>query len=64
MIAVGISPDVSESELTKIALGSSDHVIRVTSPNELDSGALDKIEALISQGSAEPNSKGAFKNVL
>ncbi|CAH3017128.1 unnamed protein product, partial [Porites evermanni] len=64
VIAVGISPDVSESELTKIALGSSDHVIRVTSPNELDSGALDKIEALISQGSAEPNSKGAFKNVL
>lgn len=39
-------------------------MIRVTSPNELDSEALDKIEALISQGSDEPNSKGAFKNVL
>ena len=58
IIAIGIKQDVGESELTKIALGSTEHVIKVPFPNDLDSSVVAKIEKMISQGQAEPNTSG------
>lgn len=49
---------VSKSELIKIALGHADHVIKLHSPDNLDSTVIHKIETLIC--TAKPENKGGF----
>ena len=49
IVAVGIKPDVSKSELIKIALGSPDRALKVESPDHLNSGVISKIEGVLKQ---------------
>lgn len=50
IIAVGISNEVSMSELIKIALGTPDRVIKVASPYDLYEEAITVIEDMIEKG--------------
>ena len=47
IVAVGISAKVRKSELVKIALGSKECVLKVVSPDDLDSRIISKIEMAI-----------------
>lgn len=61
VIAVGIKSAVSKSELIKIALGHADHVIKLHSPDNLDSTVIHKIETLIC--TVKPENKGKKEDV-
>ncbi|XP_068698433.1 uncharacterized protein [Montipora foliosa] len=55
VIAVGLNSAVSKTELIKIALGHSDHVIKLQSPEHLDFSVIAKIGNLICE--VEPRAK-------
>ncbi|XP_044177783.1 uncharacterized protein LOC114959670 [Acropora millepora] len=61
VIAVGIKSAVSKSELIKIALGHADHVIKLHSPDNLDSTVIHNIETLIC--TVKPGNKGKKEDV-
>ena len=62
IIAVGISNEVSMSELIKIALGTPDRVIKVASSYDLDEEAMTVIEDMIEKGSIVSTTQGkSFK---
>jgi len=61
VIAVGIKSAVSKSELIEIALGHADHVIKLHSPDNLDSTVIHKIETLIC--TVKPENKGKKEDV-
>ena len=58
IVAVGISNEVSTSELTKIALGSPDRVLRVASTFDLEEETITKIEDMIEEGPIIPTTPG------
>ncbi|XP_078373290.1 uncharacterized protein LOC144656916 isoform X4 [Oculina patagonica] len=60
IIAVGISNEVSKSELVKIALGSKERVLKVVSPDDLDAGIINQIEEMIAEGPIVPTTQGAI----
>lgn len=65
IIAVGISNEVSKSELTKIALGASDRVLKVSSTYDLEEETISRIEDMIEKGPIVPATQGkSFKVTL
>jgi len=46
IVAVGISPHVSRSELIQIALGSPDRTLKVKSPDHLNSEVISKVKGV------------------
>ena len=62
IIAVGISNEVSKSELFKIALGASDRVLKVSSTYDLEEETISRIEDMIEEGPIVPATQGkSFK---
>lgn len=59
IIAVGVSNEISTSELTKIALGTPDRVLRVASTFDLDEETISKIEDMIEEGPIVSTTQGA-----
>ena len=62
IIAVGVSNDVSTSELTKIALGKPERVLRVASPFYLEEYTITKIEDMIEEGPIVSTKRGKSFN--
>ena len=59
---MGISNEVSTSELTKIALGSPERVLRVTSTFNLEEETITKIEDMIEEGPIVSTKRGKSFN--